>query len=224
MNSFLLLSQITLKLHGLFWFHTSAQPRGKYTHISLPVIHNYPLALAFLGRPVEESYANISGIIRNSFTPRKIWKEYGFYVYPAIGEKLTSKVLTFSMGGTGYILIKPQTRASVPDYTTNQVYLPGSTFRTYILARNERSIPKVNYIRLGSKRYGIFKVVYSTPVFVKVRKYSGDPPSHLFNVEDCPASKSYAILRHYAGNIALSGTPLYVIKHKDTILAAPGFL
>jgi len=218
--------EVALELHGIFWFHTSAQPRyEKYAHISLPLIHNYPLLLAFLGRPVESAYASIPGTIITSINPEKVWREVGFYIYPAIkGTKIMSKTLTFSIAGTGYVSFKPKTRASVPDYTTNQVYLPGSEFKSYIIARNKENIPQVTIIRLGSKRYGTFRVKYGGIMYGATSTYGDETITHPFNAKDCPNINYHAILRHYAGPIAISGTPRRVIKAGNIVLAAPSFV
>ena len=213
-----------LTLHGIFWFHTSVQSRGKYVHISAPVIHNYPLTLAFLGRPVEASYANISGLIEPSITPEQVWRERGFYVYPAIAEKLLSRTLLFSMGGTGYAIMKLQTRASVPDLAVNQVYLPGSKFKTFILLKSYSSLPKARVIRLGAKRYGVFQVKYERPRRVTVKAAGDKPVTHPFNERDTALSSSRSILRHYMGNIAIFGYPDRVIVLDDVVLAAPKFI
>lgn len=218
-------AELELELHGIFWFHTYAQPRDKYAHISLPVIHNYPLTLALLGVPVEQSYASVSGLIARSMSPASIWEEHGFYVYPAIVKKALSRTLTFSMGGTGYAVLKPKTRASVPDYTLNQVFLPGSMFKTYILVKPGTTpyIPKI--IRLGAKRFGVFRVRIKSKHIGRIAAHkSGQEVTHPYNAEDCPSKAYYGILRHYAGCIAFSGIPEKIISAGDIVLASPSFL
>lgn len=221
----LTLYQVNLELHGIFWFHTYAQPRDKYTHIVLPVIHNYPLLIAFLSRPVESSYVSVSGIITGSIKPEEVWRKKGFYIYPAIGVKLLSRTLTFSMSGTGYISsFKPKTRASVPDYTANQLFLPSSTFKTYIIVRSDKCLPRTKIIRMGAKRYGVFKVQYKRIGYGKPQPYSNEAVNYPFNVKDCPAKSYYGIMRHYAGIIAISGIPERVIKVGNLVLASPRFI
>lgn len=217
--------KVELELHGVFWFHTYAQPRDKYTHIALPVIHNYPLTLALLGRPVESSYASVSGVITKSAKPVSVWEQYGFYVYPAIAEKILSRTLLFSMGGTGYTVLKPKTRASVPDFTVNQVFLPGSKFKTYILTKPgiNISIPKI--IRVGAKRLGVFQVKILRKSIGRLEAYKpGHEVTHPYNAEDCPSKSYHGILRHYAGNIALFGVPEKLVLARDIVLASPSFL
>ncbi len=217
--------EVELELHGLFWFHTYAQPRDKYTHITLPVIHNYPLTLALLGLPVESSYVAVSNMITRSISMPDIWDRHGFYIYPAIARKSMMRTLTFSIGGTGYVAFKPKTRASVPDYTANQVFLPGSTFKTFILLKQGSRPPLPGVIRLGSKRYGVFRLGKKRSLVATVKEYDGaGSVTHPFNVEDCPARGYHGILHHYAGNIAYSGLPEKVIAAGNTILAAPSFI
>lgn len=222
----LIVAEARLELHGLFWFHTYAQPRDKYTHISLPIIHNYPLLISFLGRTVESSYASVSGHITLNIQPGDIWESKGFYVYPAVAFKLLARTLTFSMGGTGYVGFKPRTRASVPDYASNQVFLPGSIFKTYIIARDKDSLPRQKVIRLGAKRLGTFKVKYKKKFYGRVARYTGQALTHPFNARDCSTERHSSILSHYAGSIALSGEPPQIIRAKDgdVVLAAPSFV
>ncbi len=213
--------EVKLELHGVFWFHTFAQPRKKYTHIMVPVIHNYPILLAMLGLPAE-AYASVSGRRTFMYRPEKVWKEHGFYVYPAIAEKMVSKMLTFSMGGTGYVQLRPQTRASAPDFTTNQVFLPGTLFKILIITNRNYTPPPI--IRLGSKRYGVFKVKVSKGMRGLVGDGAGKSVTHPFNARDVGARSYHGILRHYAGTIALSGIVERVVLAGDTILALPAFI
>lgn len=214
-----------LRLHGVFWFHTYAQPREKYTHISLPIIHNYPLLLAFLGKPVDSSYASVAGMTTFTTRPEEVWGDKGFYVYPAIAVRMMARTLTFSLGGTGYVGFKPRTRASVPDFTAHQVFLPGTEFKTYIIARDEESVPGTKIIRLGAKRYGVFRVELKRLGSVEAEDNTQLlPASHPFNTRDCPAKNYYSILRHYAGAVALGGIPVKTIRVREAVLAAPHFL
>lgn len=213
--------ELKLELHGIFWFHTFAQPRDKYTHIMIPVIHNYPIQLAMLGLPAE-AYAVVSGRRTFMYKPEKVWRGYGFYVYPAIAEKMISKMLTFSMGGTGYVQFKPQTRASAPDYTANQLFLPGTVFKTYTITDRNYTPPRV--IRLGSKRYGVFVVRVSKILRGIVENGAGKSVTHPFNARDVGAEHYHGILRHYAGAVAHSGTVDKVILVGDAILGLPVFI
>jgi hypothetical protein len=218
------LFELELTLHGLFWFHTHAQPRDKYVHVSLPIIHNYPLILAFLGKPVDSSYVSIPGIKTLQVRPEDVWDKYGFYIYPAIGRKLFSKTITFSMSGTGYVVFKPRTRASIPDYTANQVFLAGSIFKTYMILKNNAKRPETMIIRIGAKRYGVFSVRYKYVGLSEIRDYGGEAITHPFNTRDCPADNYYGVMKHYAGTIAISGSPKKVIRSKNVVLAAPFFI
>ncbi len=217
-------AEVRLLLHGVFWFHTYAQPRDKYTHIALPIIHNYPLTIALLGSPVELSYISVSGLITKAINAEDVWDKYGFYIYPAILEKAYTRTLLFSMGGTGYVMLKPKTRAPVPDLSANQVYLPGTKFKTYILLNPTKRFSIPDTIRLGAKRYGIFKVETKKIRNGHVKGNTDKSVNHPFNVEECPASSYHGILRHYAGTIAFNGIPRSIIKVGDVVLASPSFL
>jgi len=216
--------EVRLHLHSIFWFHSYAQPREKYTHIVLPIIHNYPLTIALLGRPVESSYASISGLITKTLDPSEIWNRYGFYVYPALPQKAYTRTLLFSMGGTGYISLKPKTRASIPDFTANQVYLPGTEFITYILLNPTRRFIIPDIVRLGAKRYGVFKVETKRIRNGRIEANKGMSVTHPFNVAECPAVGYQGVLHHYAGTIAFNGIPHSIIKVGNVILASPSFL
>lgn len=208
-----------LELEGVFWFHTYAQPRDKYTHVAAPLIHNYPLTLAFLGKPAE-AYAAVSGRITFAYRPEEVWREEGFYVYPAVSEKIVSRIQLFSMGGTGYVQFKPRTRASVPDYAANQVFLPGTRFKTYIIARRGYRPPRI--VRLGAKRYGVFSV--HTRRMRGVVKGGGGEVTHPFNARDVGAAAYHGVLRHYAGPIAISGVVERVVRAGSAVLALPRFI
>ena len=215
--------EVELELHSIFWFHTLAQPREKYAHVSLPLIHNYPLTLAFLGRPVEESYVAIVYKITKSIEAGKMWKEHGFYLYPALASKMYVRQLLFSMGGTGYLTMKAKTRASIPDFTSHQVFLPGSVFKTYIIARSkEPGLPK--FIRLGAKRYGIFKANYKYVGVGLPQENTSKAATHPFNARECESITYHAVMNHYAGDIAISGIPKRIIVVKDVALASPTFI
>ena len=216
--------EIELELHGIFWFHSIAEPREKYVHVGLPLIHNYPLTLAFLGRPVDESYVSIAYEIKRSIDARAAWDQRGFYVYPATASRMYMRQVLFSMGGTGYLTVKAETRASVPDLTSHQVFLPGSVFRTYLVSRSrELGLPQI--VRLGAKRYGVFKVHYNyLGVSAPQVNADGKRATHPFNVRECPASSYHAVMSHHAGDVAVTGVPKRVAIVRDVVLALPGFI
>jgi len=216
------LYRVELELHGVFWFHSYAQISRKYVHHMLPVVHNYPLTLAFLSLPSEQ-YASVSGIITYKYKPEDVWRKYGIYVYPAVFLRNESRILTFTMTGTGYVDMKVRTRASVPDFTANQVSLPGTVLKTYVLVSSETQYKLPGYIRLGSKRYGVFRV---KPVKLHgYRVVEGSPvqTTHPFNVRDAESLRYYSIMNHYAGPIAVSGIVRKSIQVGNDILAYPVF-
>ncbi|MEM1606101.1 MAG: hypothetical protein QXW41_07665 [Fervidicoccaceae archaeon] len=215
--------EVELELHSIFWFHTLAQPREKYVHVSLPLIHNYPLTLALLGRPVEESYVSIAYKITKSVNAGEVWEKHGFYIYPAVATKMYVRQLLFSMGGTGYLTMKARTRAPIPDLTSHQVFLPGSVFKTYVIAKSrEPSFPE--FIRLGAKRYGVFKASYRYLGSTLPQENTSKPATHPFNVSDCESFSYHSVMVHYAGDVAISGIPKRVIDVKAVTLALPKFI
>jgi hypothetical protein len=219
--------KVKMELHSIFWFHTVAQPRDKYVHISLPVIHNYPLTIAFLNQPVELSYANISGKIHFSLKPEIVWEKYGFYIYPARAVKMHVRNILFSMGGTGYVTIKPKTRAPVPDLTVHQVYLPGTIFHTYLITKANRPPRLPSILRLGAKRYGVFKLSYKKVGFT-FKTGETAMVTHPFNANDTVITEYHGILHHYAGTVSTSGISSTIFKVYDSgeeeVLAVPKFL
>jgi len=224
MDETLKITNIILELHGIFWFHTAAQPREDYyIHITLDVIHNYPLTLAFLGHSTEETYADTVKNIKLRITPEKVWKEHGFYIYPAVGIKHTTKTITFTTHGIDYINMKLRTRAPIPDLTANQVFIPNTQFETFIITKKEET-PKPSFIRLGTKRYGIFKVKYEKTQPTKIETNTEKPATHPYNTRDTNLNPHTILLRHYAGHIAILGTPQRIIHTNGKILAVPHFI
>ncbi len=222
-NNILHVFEVELELHSIFWFHTLAQPRDKYVHVSLPIIHNYPLTIAFLGRPVDSSFTSISHLITKTTSSERVWREHGFYIYPAIADRIYTKTIMFSMSGTGYVLLKPKTRAPVPDLTTHQVFMPGSLFKTYIISKSKR--PRIpSFVRLGAKRYGVFKIKYKYLGFSRPQENTGKTTTHPFNASECPTYTYYSIMWHHAGEIAFSGIPKKVIQLEKIVLATPKFI
>ena len=215
--------RVELELHGVFWFHTLAQPRTKYVHVPLPVIHNHPLTLAFLGRPVDAAYASVSlqpDRVSRFYSPREVWEEHGFYVYPALARKSVVKQVTMSMSGTGLVQLKPRTRAPVPDWTGHRVYLPGTVFETYMLVDEDRFSPP-GIVRLGAKRFGVFRVRARRAGF---RWLKSGEATHPFNVSEARADYYRTILYHYAGDVALYGRVSPALAVGDSVLAVPSFL
>lgn len=218
------INEVELDLHGLFWFHSQSIPTNSfYTHLVHPLIHNYPLTLAFMGLTVDESFVSKRRVIRRTVKHPDVWVKHGIYIYPALAEKMYHKNITMSVGGTGYVMVKPKTRAPMPDLTSNMIYVPGTIFKTYVITRGKKSIPR--YIRVGSKRYGIFRVHLKRTVSVKPIVDNGlTPVSFPFNVKDVNPITSNNYMIHHAGTIAISGKAKYIVKIGDTVLALPPFV
>ena len=224
--------RLDMEVHGLLWFSWMAQPRRMYVHVPSPVIHNYAITLALLGRPVEESYANLVQRIPRYRGLEYYYRRYGVYVYPAVVEKALVKPVLFSMGGTGLLVSKPQTRAPVPDLTVNNVYLPGTRLRSYAIVRvgspfhEEIRGRRTLYARLGAKRYGVVRVDFRSVMPCRlVESPASRSGVHPFNVVDAGVSRYRGLMSHPAGDVALTGELTMVIECRDgSRLAPPRFV
>mgnify|MGYP000067653772 CR=1 FL=1 len=214
-----------IEVHGILWFHWLAQPRDKYVHLPSPIIHNYALTLGLIGKPVTTSYVSL----QNRFeyvSLEDLYKKYGLYVYPALVTNPYVKSLLFSLGGTGYLTMKPKTRAPVPDITVNTVFLAGTKLKTYVILRRDSPLCKQRelYIRIGAKRYGISKVILRR-VSYKVSKGESRQITHPYNVDDVVIKNPSIIMRHPAGDIGMFGfTDRAFIVNKKDVLPIPKFI
>lgn len=185
--------------HSIMWFNTNSYPHSKgYVQKVLPVIHNYPLTLAFLGHIVDGTYVGAynSPHYRDL---KEIYKETGLYVYPALFERTLYMRLTMSMSESDYVLYKPRTRWAVPLITTNSVLSPGSKAVSYVISDKPLS---VSYIRVGVKR-GIMRVnLKEVKDYKEVEKIH---PNVAYNVKDVKASNYFVLLNHKAGDVGFSG-------------------
>lgn len=118
-----------------------------------------------------------------------------------------------SMAETDYVFYKPRTRVSVPILTRHTVMVPGTEGWTVIISREE--LPKELYIRLGVKRFGTWRLVLeeATPTIVNKRVVMLTSP---FNIADTYpgdyASTPLVVLKHYAGDVAVSGSVTRALK------------
>lgn len=185
--------------HSIIWFNTNSYPHPKgYVQKVLPVIHNYPLTLAFLGHIVDGTYVGAynSPHYRDL---KEIYKETGLYVYPALFERTLYMRLTMSMSESDYVLYKPETRWAVPLITTNSVLAPGSKAMSYVISDKPLS---VSYIRVGVKR-GIMRVnLKEVKDYKEVKKIH---PNVAYNVKDVKASNYFVLLNHKAGDVGFGG-------------------
>lgn len=199
-----------LTAHSIFWFNSLTYPHSSgYVQKVMPVIHNYPLTIAFLGRLVEESYVgpynspSYKGI-------KTLYKEGGIYVYPAVFDRTFYMRLTMSMSESDYVLYKPQTRWAVPILTTNNVISVGSKATTYVISSEPLN---VKYIRLGVKR-GIMKVYLKEVKDYEELKTSFSP-NVAYNSKDVKSEGGFTLLRHKEGNVVFGGSAERGIRFKD---------
>lgn len=211
-----------LMTHSIMWFNTTSYPHSKgYVQKVLPVIHNYPLTLSFLGHLVDGSYigAYNSPHYRDL---KEIYKETGLYVFPAIFERTLYMRLTMSMGESDYILYKPRTRWAIPLLTTNNVLAPGSKAVTYVVSKKPLD---VRYIRVGVKR-GIMRVyLHEVKDYKEVKNIH---PNVAYNVKDVRASNYFVLLNHKAGDVGYSGDVergvLFKEDDEEVYLPLPDFI
>ncbi len=195
------LYEVVLEVHGYLWFHTVAVPTSiGWVHQVAPVIHNYPLILGFLGRLVEESYAN--RISEPSYeTIRRLIRKYSFYVYPAIVTKAITRRIQFTGIGEGHVSIRGKTRLTYPERGFNTLLLPGTTLKTYILAKEEFVIPE--YIRIGAKRTGLLKVKELKTLKYNLSNYA--EITHPANRFDAEVKDGIILLAHRGGDVVVLG-------------------
>jgi len=192
-----------LELHGLSWFSSQSHPHPTgFVQVQLPVIHNYPLILALKGQVCEELYIAGYNMLKRSGSPAHFFNETRIYAYPALVERAYYKKVLMSLSETDYILYKPQTRACVPLMTHHNVLAPGSLAKTVIVSEDE--MPGEAYLRIGVKRFGIWK---ATLCRARVEVVEGVREVIFpFNVSDVKDVLGYrTIMKHYAGDIAESG-------------------
>lgn len=193
----------TLELHGLSWFSSQSHPHPTgFVQVQLPVIHNYPLLLALKGQICEESYITGYNMLKKTGSPALFFNETRVYAYPALVGRAYYKKVFMSLSETDYILYKPQTRACVPLMVHYNALAPGSSAKTAIISEDE--MPSEVYLRIGVKRFGIWK---ATLYKARVEVVEGVKEiSFPFNISDVNYMLGYrTIMKHYAGDIAESG-------------------
>lgn len=158
-----------LHLHGFLTFSsfTSVVPYGNTSFTEYkpaPVIHNYPLMYAFFGlvhgslaskvreRPIEDA-------VRVAPPDYRLLKEVlrKLYVFPAKPYRLITTKMLAVAGGERLVQLVPKPKAMYPWRVVHQYFAPGSIFDTILLVYDEDYIPPKT-IRLGVKRYGVFRV------------------------------------------------------------------
>lgn len=204
------------ELHGIAWFSSITHPNVDlklFTQSSIPVIHNYPLVLALAGLISEESYVTGYGLLKNTGPPAKRFEELGVYAYPMQLTKVYYRSVLMSLAETDYVFYKPLTRVSVPLLTRHTVMTPGTEGWTVIISREE--LPREVYIRLGVKRFGTWRFVLEKTI-PSVVDSGVTRLSSPFNVQDTDpgyyAGSPLIVLKHYAGDVAISGTVKRALK------------
>ncbi|MEM4036034.1 MAG: hypothetical protein QXU97_05450 [Fervidicoccaceae archaeon] len=199
---------VELELHSIMWFSTIAQPHLKtFVQTPLPLVHNYPLVLALQGQIVEGSYISKYNEYKRVGPPSTMFSEAMVYAYPMLLDRVFYKKLLLSMSESDYLVYKQQTRLAVPIMATYNAFAPGTRGKTVVVVPRDRGLPRELYLRLGAKRYGVWRTTYVQ----EARVEAVDRPvavSSPFNVADVPpetVSSSLVVLKHYAGDIALSG-------------------
>ncbi|MEM3806090.1 MAG: hypothetical protein QXV08_08550 [Desulfurococcus sp.] len=199
---------VELELHSIMWFSTIAQPHlSTFIQTPLPLVHNYPLILALQGHIVEGSYISRYNEYKRVEPPAAMFSEALVYAYPMLLDRVFYKKLLLSMSESDYLVYKPQTRLSIPLMATYNAFAPGTRGRTVIVVTRDRKLPEEFYLRLGAKRYGVWKAVYVREAHVEVvnRSVEVSSPFNVADVSPETLKSSLVVLRHYAGDIALSG-------------------
>jgi len=132
------------------------------TYKPQPYIHNYALMYGFagllyasLGSPTKPKHPNV---IDYSFLDEI---EKKMYVYPARPKSLVIKRMLCNIKSEGYVEpTQPRPKSLYPWHVAHVYFAPNSVFETIIILYKE-GIRLPRTIRVGVKRQGVFKVVYS---------------------------------------------------------------
>lgn len=215
---------VELELHNVMWFSTLTQPHlSAFVQTMIPVMHNYPLTLALEGHITEESYISKHNEYKNTNPPASRFKRTGVYAYPMQIERMYYRKLLLSMSETDYLVYKLQTRLAVPILAMYNALAPGTRGWTVVVTKGDVVLPRDLYLRLGAKRYGVWRAVS----VVEARASLVDGVVNVstpFNVADVLSGtmrSSTVVLKHYAGDVAVSGTFIKSIKiqvGRDSIL------
>ncbi|MEM0126257.1 MAG: hypothetical protein QXU36_08390 [Thermofilum sp.] len=199
---------VELELHSVMWFSTVAQPHlNAFVQTPLPLIHNYPLMLALQGHIVEESYISKYNDYKSMGPPATMFSDTMIYAYPMLLEKVFYKKLLLSMLESDYLVYKKETRIAIPIMTMYNAFAPGTRGKTIVVFPRDRRMPGDLYIRLGAKRYGVWRATNVQEAYVEVVNYpvTVSSPFNIADVLPGTMKSSLVVLKHYAGDIALSG-------------------
>ena len=172
-----------LTLQGILVFSSEVRPMisaggsmGSYISTS-PYVHNYPVMYGLMGKP-SEAYFVIPSLHEAYYTDRKAGgqglsytsvkrmiedfvsgKDGAFYAFPLLPTSFT--VSSFLLSAEAWSYVVP-TRGGLknvfPRLTSYSAIMPGSKFTTFIAVNGDARLPR--YIRIGKKRWGLFKVEY----------------------------------------------------------------
>jgi len=199
---------VELELHSIMWFSTVVQPHiNNFVQTPLPLVHNYPLVLALQGQIVEESYVSRCNEYKRVGPPATMFREAEVYAYPMQFERVFYKKFLLSMSESDYLVYKARTRLAVPLMATYNAFAPGTRGRAVVVVPSDRKLPEELYLRLGSKRYGVWKAVDAREARVEVvdRLVTVSSPFNVADVLPETMRSSLVVLKHYAGDIAVSG-------------------
>lgn len=196
-------------LQGVLIFSAEIRPMisagsamGSYISPS-PHIHNYPIMYGMLGKPAEAyfvfpslHYLDYSERKRRAKTKkglqytsiRKLLEDFNkgkdsFYVFPLLPVKLTVSSFLLSSESWSYVLpVRNPTKNVFPRITSYSAFMPGSEFTTYVVTQGNVKLPE--WIRIGKKRWGIFKVKYEEVKVNKVEKKKNELTSIPINYND----------------------------------------
>lgn len=196
-------------LQGVLVFSTEVRPMissgksmGSYISPS-PHIHNYPVIYGMLGKPAE-AYFVFPSLHYLDYTERrktavskkglqytsvkKLLKDFkegkdSFYVFPLVPVKFSVSSFLLSAESWSYVVPTRLPLKNVfPRLTSYSVFMPGSEFTTYVVTQGNVKLPE--WIRIGKKRWGLFKIEYNEIKVEKVEKRVNELSSIPINSAD----------------------------------------
>jgi len=196
-------------LQGVLIFSTEVRPMisagnsmGSYISPS-PHVHNYPVMYGMLGKSAEAyfvfpslqylDYPERRGRAKTSkglqYTSiRKLLEDFkkgkdSFYSFPLLPVKFSVSSFLLSAESWSYALLtRSPTKNVFPRITSYSAFMPGSQFTTYVVTQGNVKLPE--WIRIGKKRWGIFKVEYEEVKINKVEKKKNELTSIPINYKD----------------------------------------
>lgn len=173
---------------------------GSYVSTS-PYVHNYPVMYGLMGKSAE-AYFVIPSLHEAYYADRKAkgeglrytsvkrmiddfasGKEGSFYAFPLVPRTFT--VSSFLLSAESWSYVVP-TRGGLknvfPRLTSYSAIMPGSRFVTFVAVHGDARLP--SYIRIGKKRWGVFRVDYEEVHIERVEKRKDTASSLLVNSED----------------------------------------